>query len=115
MILANTEYKNLQQTSDDFRFAAAVAGFGQLVNHNHYVHDIDYDKLISLAAGAMANDPFGYRHEFLQLMRTTQLLVAQGAVPSGGFYDDAVERQYPRNAATEAYPMLKPLTPGERQ
>ena len=114
-ILANTEYKNLQQASDDFRFAAAVAGFGQLINHNHYVHNIDYDKLISLAAGAMADDPFGYRHEFLQLMRSTQLLVAQGTPQSGGFYDDADERQYPHKAAAEAYPMPEPIIKGERQ
>ncbi|MCW3172271.1 vWA domain-containing protein [Shewanella subflava] len=113
-ILASSEHKHLQQASDDFRFAAAVAGFGQLVNHNHYVHNIDYDKLINLAAGAMANDPFGYRHEFLQLMRTTQLLVAQGTPQHGGFYDDADQRQYLQKAADGTYPMPKPITHGEQ-
>ncbi|HBF45189.1 MAG TPA: VWA domain-containing protein, partial [Shewanella frigidimarina] len=44
---------HLHQASDDFRFAAAVAGFGQLLNQNNYVHDTDYAKLITLAESAM--------------------------------------------------------------
>ncbi|MCL1141800.1 YfbK domain-containing protein [Shewanella gaetbuli] len=63
-----------EHASDDFRFAAAVAGFGQLLNHNAYLHDVDYAKLIEIAASALGNDELGQRQEFLHLMRATQLL-----------------------------------------
>ncbi|UJF21391.1 vWA domain-containing protein [Shewanella sp. OMA3-2] len=86
-IYADIEVKDIQQASDDFRFAAAVAGFGQLLNHNHYVHNTDYAKLIALAKTGLGEDNFGYRHEFVQLMRTAKLLVEQGVEQQEGFYD----------------------------
>jgi Ca-activated chloride channel family protein len=51
------------------------------------VHNTDYDKLILLAQSALGNDSFGYRHEFLQIMRTAKLLTQQGVNQVGGFYD----------------------------
>lgn len=68
---------HLHQASDDFRFAAAVAGFGQLLNQNNYVHDTDYAKLITLAESAMGQDRFGYRHEFVQMLKTASVLDKQ--------------------------------------
>jgi Ca-activated chloride channel family protein len=68
---------HLHQASDDFRFAAAVAGFGQLLNQNNYVHDTDYAKLITLAESAMGQDRFGYRHEFVQMLKTASVLDGQ--------------------------------------
>ena len=73
------QLNHLQQASDDLRFAAAVAGFGQLLNHNNYVHDTDYAKLIALAESAMGQDRFGYRHEFVQLLKTAKVLSMQSA------------------------------------
>ncbi|WP_434940328.1 vWA domain-containing protein [Shewanella sp. HL-SH8] len=93
-IYADIEVKGIQQTSDDFRFAAAVAGFGQLLNHNHYVHNTDYDKLITLAQTGLGEDRFGYRHEFVQLMRSAKLLVEQGVGQQGGFYDKVQPTEY---------------------
>ncbi|MCU7369426.1 DUF3520 domain-containing protein [Paucibacter sp. O1-1] len=40
-ITKQQQLSHLHQASDDLRFAAAVAGFGQLLNHNDYVHDAD--------------------------------------------------------------------------
>ncbi|WP_350431437.1 VWA domain-containing protein [Shewanella sp. H8] len=71
---------HLHQASDDFRFAAAVAGFGQLLNHNDYVHDTDYANLITLAESAMGQDRFGYRHEFVQMLNTAKVLSEQQAL-----------------------------------
>ena len=76
-ITKQQQLSHLHQASDDFRFAAAVAGFGQLLNHNHYVHDTDYAKLITLAESAMGQDRFGYRHEFVQLLKTAKVLSMQ--------------------------------------
>ncbi|MGB6138467.1 MAG: YfbK domain-containing protein, partial [Shewanella sp.] len=73
-ITKQQQLSHLHQASDDLRFAAAVAGFGQLLNHNHYVHDTDYAKLITLAESAMGQDRFGYRHEFVQLLKNAKVL-----------------------------------------
>lgn len=71
--------KHLNQTSDDFRFAAAVAGFGQLLNHSHYLHQFDYTKLSTLTRSALGDDTFGYRHEFMQLVDTAAVLAQSNA------------------------------------
>ncbi len=65
---------SMAQASADFRFAAAVAGFGQLLNRSDYLGDFHYRHVISLASSATTPDRFGYRHEFLQLVKTAALL-----------------------------------------
>jgi Ca-activated chloride channel homolog len=64
----------LDETSSDFRFAAAVAGFGQLLRGSKYMETFGYDDVRSLANGARAGDPFGYRGEFVSLVALTQTL-----------------------------------------
>lgn len=75
--------KTLAQASDDYRFSAAVAGLGQLINQSLYTHDLSYSKVIDLANSAMGQDAFGYRHEFVQLAKTARLLAGQEAVIKG--------------------------------
>lgn len=59
---------NLQNdASSDFRFAAAVAMFGQLLRNSEYKGKATYDKVISLAKTALDNDEKGYRKEFIRL------------------------------------------------
>lgn len=53
--------------SSDFRFAAAVAMFGQLLRNSDFKGDATYDKVISLAKTALDNDAQGYRREFVWL------------------------------------------------
>jgi Ca-activated chloride channel family protein len=65
---------DLAATSDSFRFAAAVAGFGQLLRGGERLGDFDYAAVLSLASGAKGSDAFGYRSEFLDLVRTAQTL-----------------------------------------
>lgn len=64
----------VQETSDRFRFAAAVAGFGQRLRGARYLGDFGYDAVMALASGARGTDPFGYRGEFLSLVRLAQSL-----------------------------------------
>jgi Ca-activated chloride channel homolog len=60
--------------SDDVRFAAAVAGFGQLLTGATYLGDWGWDDAIALANGARGEDPFGYRVEAVNLMRLAKSL-----------------------------------------
>ncbi|MDE0390951.1 MAG: VWA domain-containing protein [Rhodospirillales bacterium] len=54
---------------EDVRFAAAVAAFGQLLRGGRYTEDYGYDDVIAAARAARGEDPFGYRAEFLSLVR----------------------------------------------
>ncbi|QFT79082.1 von Willebrand factor [Roseovarius sp. THAF27] len=56
------------------RFAAAIAGFGQLLRGETYLGDWGYADAIALANGAKGEDPFGYRAEAVQLMRLAESL-----------------------------------------
>jgi Ca-activated chloride channel family protein len=51
------------------RFAAAVAAFGQLLRGGQYTKNYSYDDVIALADGAKGSDLYGYRAEFLNLVR----------------------------------------------
>jgi len=62
----------LEQTTDRYRFAAAVAGFGQQLRGGEYLEDFDYDAVLELARGSRGTDPNGYRGEFLQLVQLAQ-------------------------------------------
>ncbi len=56
------------------QFAAAIAGFGQLLRGDTYLGDWSYDDAIALANGARGTDLFGYRTEAVQLMRLASSL-----------------------------------------
>ena len=58
----------------DAGFAAAIAGFGQLLRESTYLDDWGWDDAIALANANRGEDPFGYRAEAVQLMRLAQSL-----------------------------------------
>lgn len=66
-------------SSDDFRFAAAVAAFGQKLRGGKYLGDFNYADIRQLASRSRGDDPFGYRGEFLQLVS----LAGSLATPEG--------------------------------
>ncbi len=88
--------KQLEQASDDFRFAAAVAGLGQLLNGSHYLHQFDYTKLSLLARSALGDDPFGYRHEFVQLMETAAAIEQSNQLPIKKTFDGSDKAFLPK-------------------
>jgi len=55
-------------TSDRYRFSAAVAGFGQLLRGGRYLDRFGYEQVLDLARGARGDDPHGYRGEFITLV-----------------------------------------------
>ena len=66
--------EDIADTSDNYRFSAAVAGLAQLLRDNDQTSTLDYDTVLDLAQGARGEDEFGYRAEFIQLARTAQAL-----------------------------------------
>ena len=59
----------LRQTSDNFRFSAAVAAFGMLLRASDYIGSYGWAEVVSLASGAVGNDAHGYRQELVSLVR----------------------------------------------
>ncbi len=66
--------KPLDQTDADFRFATAVAGFGQVLRGGRYTGEWTVADARKLAAGSVGDDRFGYRGEFLRLAGLAQAL-----------------------------------------
>ena len=62
------------QASERMRFAAAVAGFGQLLKGGQYTGKFSFGDIAKLAHGARGEDRFGYRGEFLSLVKLAQSL-----------------------------------------
>lgn len=58
--------------SSDFRFASAVAMFGQLLRDSDYKGNASYDKVIGLAKRGLDNDEKGYRREFVRLVESAK-------------------------------------------
>ncbi len=56
----------------DIEFSTAVAGFGQLLRGGAYTGALGYDDVARQALAARGEDPFGYRNEFVQLVRKAQ-------------------------------------------
>jgi Ca-activated chloride channel family protein len=66
------EYAHTDQVPADIIFAASVAGFGQLLRGGTYIGEFTYKDLINLAKAGTGKDTFGYRHEFLNLIRLAE-------------------------------------------
>jgi Ca-activated chloride channel family protein len=64
----------LSGLSDDFRFAAAVAGFAMLLKESEHLGNFSWDGCLDLARGARGADEQGYRAEFIRLVEMGQLL-----------------------------------------
>ncbi|NBB92328.1 MAG: DUF3520 domain-containing protein [Gammaproteobacteria bacterium] len=72
--------------SDRLRFASAVAAFGQHLRGGKYLEGFGMDDIQALARDSKGDDPFGYRGEFLQLIRLADGL----AVAQAGSKDQAL-------------------------
>ena len=64
------------EADEDARFAAAIAGFAQLLTGGRYLRGWDWDAAIALAEGARGADPFGYRAEAVEMMRIARDLAS---------------------------------------
>ena len=64
----------LNETSDNFRFSAAVAGFGMLLRDSKYKGKATFESIEELARSAKGEDADGYRNEFLRLVELSKEL-----------------------------------------
>ena len=62
------------RATPEAQFAAAIAGFGQVLEHSTHLGNWSYDQAIALANAAKGPDPYGYRAEAVTLMRLAQSL-----------------------------------------
>ena len=76
--------QDVHHAPDDLRFAAAVAGFGQLLRNDPYMKNFGYRDVAELASSARGADPFGYRSEFVQMVKLAQALPALPALEQQG-------------------------------
>ena len=66
------EYRSFAAAPQDARFAAAVAGFAELLRGGKYSGTLSYDDVLRIAAASRGKDEFGYRSEFVQLVRAAK-------------------------------------------
>ncbi|MEM7633175.1 MAG: VWA domain-containing protein [Pseudomonadota bacterium] len=71
-----SEAESVSQASRDDRFAASVAAFGQVLRGGRYTGKFSYDDVVSLAQSAKGEDRFGYRAEFINLVRLAKSAAA---------------------------------------
>ena len=62
------EGRTLTASSDEFKFSAAVAGFGLLLRDSGYKGTLSWETVRRLAIDGKGTDKLGYRGEFLQLI-----------------------------------------------
>ncbi|MGD8778165.1 MAG: von Willebrand factor type A domain-containing protein [Ignavibacteria bacterium] len=67
----------IDESSDNFRFSAAVAEFAMFLRDSEYKGSTNLNSISSLAKSAIGKDEFGYRSEFLTLVERVSVLKDQ--------------------------------------
>ena len=73
-LLATEVRTGIAEAAADVRFAAAVAGFAQILRGGTHTAGFGYPDVLALARDARGRDPFGYRGEFVSLVNLAQAL-----------------------------------------
>jgi Ca-activated chloride channel family protein len=68
----------LATTSIDYRWAAAIAGFGMMLRASPYRGNLSWQQVQSLAEGALGKDADGYRRQALTMIGQASKLRATG-------------------------------------
>jgi Ca-activated chloride channel family protein len=71
------EVDDISKAPEDVRFSVAVGAFGQKLRGETQTAGFGYDRIARLAAAARGADPYGYRAEFLSLVRLASALDGQ--------------------------------------
>jgi Ca-activated chloride channel family protein len=67
----------LDETSNNYQFSAAVAGFAQLLRGGTNLSTMELDNIIILAQQGKGKDMHGYRAEFINMVKLAQALSPQ--------------------------------------
>jgi Ca-activated chloride channel family protein len=73
-VTADNEVASFDTASADQRFSVAVAAFGQKLRKADATAGLGYDDIMRIATAARGSDPFGYRAEFLSMVRLASAL-----------------------------------------
>ena len=73
-VTAANEVDSFANAAQDVRFSIAVAAFGQKLRKTDQTAGFDYDRIMQIATAARGSDPYGYRAEFLSLVRLASAL-----------------------------------------
>lgn len=73
-VAALTPIDSTARASEDVKFSIAVATFAQLLKGGKYTGTASYDNVIDMAQSAKGQDEFGYRSEFIQMVRLAKSL-----------------------------------------
>ena len=68
----SSEYTRFEDAPADARFATSVAAFAEILRGGRHSGQFGYDDVVKFASAARGDDPFGYRAEFLQLVRAAK-------------------------------------------
>jgi len=68
-VLKKPDLTQIDKTSDNFRFSAAVAGFGMILRKSEFKSGLNYDMIENLAINAVGADKHGDRADFLALVK----------------------------------------------
>ena len=66
------EARSFEAAPRDARFATAVAGFAELLRGGRYTGSLSYDDVLRIANASRGPDEFGYRSEFVQMVRAAK-------------------------------------------
>ncbi|MEX0701956.1 MAG: VWA domain-containing protein [Planctomycetales bacterium] len=66
------------EASDDYQFAASVAEFGMLLRGSEHKGEANFDHVVEVSQATVGPDPFGYRAEFVELVKKARALAQQG-------------------------------------
>ncbi len=76
-IAVNGKVKKFDRTSDNFRFATAVAQYGMILRGSDYLKQGSISDVLTQARGAKGEDSEGYRGEFIKLVNSSSGFVAE--------------------------------------
>ena len=68
----SAEFRTFAAAPQDARFAASVAGFAEMLRGAKYSGALTYDDVLRMANASKGRDEFGYRSEFVQLVRAAK-------------------------------------------
>ncbi len=76
----SVEFARFEDAPRDARYAAAVAGFAELLRGGRHSGALTFDDVLRIASASRGEDAFGYRSEFLQLVRAAKTARSMAAL-----------------------------------
>jgi Ca-activated chloride channel family protein len=76
----SVEFARFEDAPRDARYAASVAGFAELLRGGRHSGALSFDDVLRMATAARGEDAFGYRSEFLQMVRAAKTARSMAAL-----------------------------------